>query len=302
MDLVTMRVFAAIADAESVTGAARRLHLAPSAVTTRLRRLEAELGHALFDRGRRGMILTPKGRVLLDYAHRLLALAEDAARAVAGEDGTPRGRLRIGATDTAATVYLPSVFAAYHERWPAVALEVSSNVSEALIDDVRRRRLDAAIVARDVRAAGLTCRRIRRERLVLASSRSIVDVYGLSRFTYLSSRAGGVQRARIAEWLAQSHNPPLQVIELPSLALRLSCAAAGMGVTVVTETALAQSASGDALRTHPIPEPWCWQDSFFLRAEDGAPFPARTTFETLLFDLLAEDVGAPDPRADAGPA
>lgn len=288
MELSTLRIFAAVADEAGVTPAAARLHLVPSAVTTRIRKLEEEIGQPLFLRERRGMTLTARGRILRDYAERILALAADAARAVSGEDDTPRGELRVGVTDTAATVYLPPVFAAFHERYPMVSLSIESNVTEVLVAAVKDRRLDCAMVARSVAGDAFRCRLIRRERLVLVSAWSVADVFALDEFTYLSARAGGVQRARVEEWWAQSDNPPLRIVELPTIALRLTCAAAGMGVAVIPETALSRLANRETVRSHALPEPWCWQDSFLLWRAELDDLPARRAFADILLDAFSD--------------
>ena len=281
MDRAALATFRAVAEAGGVTRAAERLHCVPSAVTTRLKRLEAELGRPLFVRGPRGMALTAQGRVLMGYAERLEALFGAAERAV-GRDDEPRGALRIGATDTAATVYLPRVFARYHEAHPDVALEVVSEVSEALVAAVRAQRLDCAIVNRAVAEPGLVAEAVRREQLVLVSALGITDPASLPEFTFLAARAGGAQRARIEAWWAQGARPPIRVIEMPSVGLRLSCAAAGMGITALPLSVLERLATRDTLRRHPIPEPWCRLDTYLVRRAEGGDFAALRRFRGIL--------------------
>src|SRR5205823_7447507 len=105
LELSDLAMFKTVAEAGGVTRAAHRLHRVQSNVTARVKRLESHLGVHLFVRARRGMSLTPEGRRLLDYADRLLALAEE-ARAELSEQ-PPRGRLRIGAMESTAAVHLP---------------------------------------------------------------------------------------------------------------------------------------------------------------------------------------------------
>ena len=95
MELSDLSVFQAVVRAGGVTRAALQLHRVQSNVTTRVKQLEEDLGVALFVREGRRMQLTAAGRVLLDYADRLLALAEEARNAVS--DARPRGTLRLGA-------------------------------------------------------------------------------------------------------------------------------------------------------------------------------------------------------------
>ncbi|NUB15701.1 LysR family transcriptional regulator, partial [Azospirillum brasilense] len=95
MDLAGLRVVKAVADAGSVSRAAETLNCVQSNVTARLKRLEEDLGVPLFLRLSRGMAPTPAGRVLADYADRVLrpvAQARDAGAAAAGGGGGPARR------------------------------------------------------------------------------------------------------------------------------------------------------------------------------------------------------------------
>ena len=282
MDIAALRTVAAVADAGSVTAASVRLHCVPSAVTARLRALEAELGQALFVRRPRGMTPTPAGEVLLGYARRAIALMDEAARALA-PDAAPEGPLRIGATDTSATVHLPPVFARYHETHPAVTLSVASMVTRELLEEVREHRLDCVIVNTAPRDPALRCDRVRTERLVLATARSVGDPFRRPA-TFLAARAGGAQRARVEAWWREVGGPPVEVIELPSIGLRLSFAAAGIGVTAVPASALTVLGVERALRLHPIPEPWCLQDVALVTRADAAPFAALEAFRAMLLE------------------
>ena len=281
MDILDLRTVNAVAEAGSVTAAAERLGCVPSAVTARLRGLEARLGQPLFVRLPRGMSPTPAGKLLRDYAVRAVALMDEAARAM--EPGAePRGVLRIGATDTSATIHLPPVFASYHDAYPDVSLQVTSLVTSELVQDVLRGRLDCAIVNTMPSDPALVCDRVRTERLVLATARAYADPFERSPATFLAARAGGAQRARIEAWWREAGGPPMTVIELPSIGLRLSFAAAGIGVTALPVSALDVLGVSGNLRLHPIPEPWCDQEIAFVARAEGARFSALAAFRKML--------------------
>ena len=82
MELEQLRVFAAVADEGSFTGAARRLYISHSTVSRTVTALEEELGVRLVERDNRFIGLTAAGRALLDEAGRLLNMAEEAAARV----------------------------------------------------------------------------------------------------------------------------------------------------------------------------------------------------------------------------
>src|SRR6185295_3797482 len=130
MDLSELRIFSAVVRQGGVTRAAERLHRVQSNVTTRIRQLEDELGVALFVRAGKRLHLAPAGQVLLDYADRLLALADEARAAV--QDARPRGIFRLGAMESTAAVRLPQVLSDYHRRYPGVELELRTGNPQEL--------------------------------------------------------------------------------------------------------------------------------------------------------------------------
>ena len=105
MELSDLRIFRAVVREGGVTRAAERLHRVQSNVTTRIRQLEEDLDTALFIREGKRLHLAPAGQVLLGYADRLLALADEARAAVL--DPRPRGMFRLGAMESTAAVRLP---------------------------------------------------------------------------------------------------------------------------------------------------------------------------------------------------
>ncbi|GAB4298465.1 MAG: LysR family transcriptional regulator [Roseovarius sp.] len=99
LNLHHLRLFRAVAREGTLTGAARQLNLSQSALSTQIRTLEATLGHELFERRGRGLILTEAGRIALDHAEAIFRTAEDLL-ATLRETGAARQVLRIGALAT----------------------------------------------------------------------------------------------------------------------------------------------------------------------------------------------------------
>jgi LysR family transcriptional activator of nhaA len=99
LNLHHLRLFRAVAQDGTLTGAARRLNLSQSALSTQLKALEASLGHDLFERRGRGLVLTEAGRIALDHAEAIFRAADDLA-ATLRETGRARRALRVGALAT----------------------------------------------------------------------------------------------------------------------------------------------------------------------------------------------------------
>jgi len=99
LNLHHLRLFRAVASDGTLTGAARGLNLSQSALSTQIKALEASLGHDLFERRGRGLIMTEAGRIALDHAEAIFRTADDLT-ATLRETGRGRRALRVGALAT----------------------------------------------------------------------------------------------------------------------------------------------------------------------------------------------------------
>ncbi|PRX37217.1 LysR family transcriptional regulator, transcriptional activator of nhaA [Meinhardsimonia xiamenensis] len=99
LNLHHLRLFRAVAREGTLTGAARLLNLSQSALSTQIRALEARLGHELFERRGRGLVLTEAGRIALDHAEAIFRTADDLV-ATLRERRASRQALRVGALST----------------------------------------------------------------------------------------------------------------------------------------------------------------------------------------------------------
>ncbi|MFG2248579.1 LysR family transcriptional regulator [Spirillospora sp. NPDC048823] len=143
MELRQLRTFEAVIAHRTVTDAAVALGLAPSSVSEQIRALERSLGVALFDRGPKGMRLTPAGERMRGWAARLLQQEEQARREVAGELPV----LRLGALESIAATHVPGVLARLARRRPDLRVDVRSDgARDRLLDAVAAGDLEAALL------------------------------------------------------------------------------------------------------------------------------------------------------------
>jgi DNA-binding transcriptional LysR family regulator len=251
--LADLHIFRTVVEAGGVTRAAERLNRVQSNVTTRIKKLEEELATELFLREGKRLKVSPSGRLLLDYAERLLTLADEAR--VALHDGRPRGTLRLGAMDSTAAVRLPPLLGEFHERFPAVTIELGIGPPSELTERVLSGNLDAALVAEPVADPRLATLAIYDEQLVLVSDRKHAAVRrpaDLTRRTVLAFHPGCPYRGRLEQWFARDGVAIARVVELTSYQVILGCAAAGMGVALVPQSVLASFVGRRRLGLHPM--------------------------------------------------
>lgn len=254
MDLDDLSIFRAVVREGGITRAAEKLHRVQSNVTTRIRQLEENLGVELFIREGKRMIVSPSGLVLVDYADRLLALADEARTAVS--DGTPRGRLRLGSMESTAAARIPSLLARFHGKFPEVHLELRTGATRTLVAEVIEGKLDCALVSgpiNDKRIA--SCTAFDEELMIIAPSghppiRSAADVQTR---TLLTFEAGCAYRQRLEAWVAASGVVAERTVELSSYHAMIGCAASGMGIALVPRSLLAKLPIDDTVSLHVLP-------------------------------------------------
>jgi DNA-binding transcriptional LysR family regulator len=144
LDTDQLRSFLAIVDEGSFTRAAERVHKTQSAVSMHIRRLEEQLGCALFVKHGRGAKLTAEGEQLVDYARRILR-EEAGALAALSRKGL-RGPVRFGVPDDYAEAFLADILLRFNHRHPLVEIAVSCENSIELSGLVRAGAIDLALV------------------------------------------------------------------------------------------------------------------------------------------------------------
>jgi DNA-binding transcriptional LysR family regulator len=144
MNLQDIEAFIALAEAGSINRAALRLHLTQPATTRRVQNFESALGGAaLLDRRAKPPILTPAGRQALEHCRRILRAVAELEASV--RHGEPTGDLRVGVAHGLGEVVLGTPLDGLRRRLPGVRLQISSNWTRQLIEDVRAGALDCAI-------------------------------------------------------------------------------------------------------------------------------------------------------------
>lgn len=253
MDFASLRVFKTVADEGGISAAAKKLHRVQSNVTTRVQQLEASLGVQLFVREKGRLFLSPAGKLFLGYVDRLLETAEQARNAVLGT--APRGVLRLGTLESVAASRLPPLLSNFHATHPAVRVELATGTTDALIEDVLARRIEAAFVADCIPAAGLDAMPAFEEELVLVTPRTHQAIRGpqdVRADTVIAFPAGCAYRRRLQAWLAAGRVIPERFLELASYHAIIACVASGTGVAVMPRSVLQTTRGADSIAVHPI--------------------------------------------------
>jgi DNA-binding transcriptional LysR family regulator len=172
MELRQLEYFVAVADEESFTRAAERVHISQSGVSAQVRQLERELGGPLIDRTGRRARLTAAGAAAVEHARAVLAAAHAVRQAVDDVNQVVRGRLTMGMVTGCTITPLFDALAAFRQAHPGVEVALVEEDSDRLAEAVRRGAADLALIGTvDESLTGLESLTIVREPLVGAVPR-----------------------------------------------------------------------------------------------------------------------------------
>jgi LysR family transcriptional regulator, low CO2-responsive transcriptional regulator len=242
MDFDQLRTFLEVAKQGSFSRAGQKVFRSQSAVSAQIRQIESEYGERLLDRSGKTVRLTPAGEVFREYAQRMLSLRDESLRAVADHGTDPRGVLALGANEATCLYVLPNVFAEYLRLYPSVQVSIYRNFSHKILERLDSGAIDVGIVTLPVKMPMLKVRTIFRDRLVLMVSadnplaqHDKVPISMVVEQPVILPRTGFTRR--IMDKLFRPYRDKLHVrMELPSIGMIKSFVAAGLGVSLISES------------------------------------------------------------------
>ncbi|ROR91288.1 LysR family transcriptional regulator [Nocardioides aurantiacus] len=250
MTLHQLRCFLAAYEEGSLTAAAERLGYAQPSVSEQIRNLEKTLGAPLFRRVGRGVVATTVADDLRPHAERVLAAVEDAQSSVASQVRLETGTIRFGMFGIARLYAGADLVADVLRRHPGVRVELIGTNSTEVTDELRRGRLEAAMIAvPQLESEGLTITPVARDELVYISNdperlRQPVTAKRLSEATLVmpetTFRAVDSVRIILRQMLHETGRNPQSRIEVEDVESAVELVGMGLADTVIPRGAAEQ--------------------------------------------------------------
>lgn len=265
MTLDQLRIFVAVAERQHVTRAAEALNIVQSAVSAAVSGLEERHAVKLFHRVGRGIELTDAGRVFLEEARAVLARAEAAERVLADLSGLRRGSLRVHASQTIASHWLPRHLVAFRAAHPDITIRLAVGNTAEVARAVADGSAELGFVEGEVEDPVLASAAVAQDRLVLVvpaghpfSARETLTAADLAGHPWVLREAGSGTRSAFEAALAAAGLALADVavsLELPSNEAVLAAIEAGAGASVLSEAVVASKLAAGALVAPPFPLP-----------------------------------------------
>lgn len=285
VNLRDLRYLLAVAEHGHFGRAAEACGVSQPTLSVQLRKLEASLGLALFERGGKGVAPTPACERLLGHVRAAVAEA-DAILAAARDLRDPlAGRLRLGIIPTLAPYLLPLVFAPLRAALPALEVEPWEDQTASLLRLLRAHELDAAILATEVDGPDLTSLPLFDEPFLAAlppdhplAARPRVTEADLTRDILVLADGHCLRDQALAACgqRSRANGAPGDTLRAASLSTLLNMVAAGYGTTLIP--GLAAGAAQDA---GIVLRPLATQAGRTVRLAWRARFPRRSALEAV---------------------
>jgi DNA-binding transcriptional LysR family regulator len=239
MDLAQLEVFLAVAQERRFSRAADKLHRTQSAVSQTIHKLEQELGEPLFDRSSREGLLTDAGRVLQEYAERLLNLRTNAHGALAELRELHKGTLAIAANEFTALYLLP-VLAEFRRLHPMIRMLVNRALGSQIPDDVLQHNSELGVLTYRPEESQLASMVVYLDELILVvpphhalANEKQISIRQLGAESFVAHSVPSPYRDKVIEAFKRHKTPLHMDIELPTLQAIKRFVTMGNGVALL---------------------------------------------------------------------
>ena len=259
LDLHKLTIFAAVVRAGSFSGAAEELLMTQPAVSQHMQELEASLGARLFQRGRRGVSLTPAGQKLAEYTQAIFRLVSEAENAVTDVANLHSGQIAVGATPGVSVYLLPEPVQEFQSRYPNLAVQVQTGITPQIVDALLRTRLDLGLIEGELDdaihpAIGVQLLQEVDQLLVVGRKHpwwglASVEMQALNGQTFIMRQRSSQTRIWLDDVLMRAQVRPKIGAEFDNVESIKRAVANGAGVTVLPEYAVRTEREMDVLWT-----------------------------------------------------
>ena len=288
MDFDHLITFLEIAKQGSFSRAGQKLYRSQPAVSAQIRQLEQEYGQKLFDRVGKSVRLTVAGETLQEFAGRLLTLRNESLRAVADQAVTPRGTLAVGANEATCLYVLPEIFADFSRKFPSVQISIYRNFSHKVLEKVEDGTVDVGIVTMPVKSPSLKVHSIFRDRIMLmVSTNNPLATYKTVSTADIADQPlifpkTGFMRQVLDKQFRPFRSQMRVSMELPSVGMIKVFVAAGLGVSLISESFARDEVRIGQVKLIPISDMDVWRELGLVYRRDRTLPRSAAAFVSLV--------------------
>jgi DNA-binding transcriptional LysR family regulator len=302
-DLVDLRLMVRVAETNSLTRGADASHMSLPAASTRIKNLEESIGIKLLYRTSQGVTLTPPGQAFVHHARLVLSQIERLRGDLQEYAKGIKGHLRVGASTTALSEFLPPVLRAYLQAHPDVNVDLRERLSHDIVRAVSEGQTDVGIVSGPVRTEALQAIPYRQDSLVLVVSREHVLAAETSvpflrtlEYDHVGLHEASALHAFLRQVCDGMHRTLPVRIEVGNFEAACRMIEANVGVGIVPGSAARRHAQAMAIKIVALDDDWALRQLHIcVRQLDALPLFARDLVDLLVADGRRARAAHPTP-------
>jgi DNA-binding transcriptional LysR family regulator len=252
-------------DERSFSRAAKKMYLTQPSLTKHIKNLEDAIDAKVVVRKNTGVLLTPEGKILYEYARHIFKLVDEAKERVARVKEDETGSIFMSASTIPSTYILPHVLRSFNDAYPDIHCYVQMNDSEATINMVMDDQVEIGFIGKLISHRKLYIEPVWKDRLVLVvpkghpwAARDAVTTDELVREPFIIRERGSATRATLEGYLREHTTHELSefaiVSELGSSEAVKEAIIAGLGVSVISIHAVKRELKNELLVEVPVEE------------------------------------------------
>mgnify|MGYP002713147478 CR=1 FL=1 len=242
MEIHQLEYFMAIVDTGSFSRAAEFCNVAQPSLSQQIKKLEVEIGHLLFDRLGRSVVLTDAGKMLIPKARNILDEMQGIKTEIQSGIQDGQGVLAVGFIPTVSPFVLPSVIRRFSQEFPNALLEVHEDLTEDIVEKLVSAELDVGITSLPIKHKMLQTEELLTETLLVASSskydlatRASIQVRELDDFPFIALNEVHCLGEQVQSFCYQEEVDLNIVCHTSQLSTVHKCVAMGLGVSLVPQ-------------------------------------------------------------------
>lgn len=304
MDFKQLEAFAYVVKLKSFSRAAEQIYLTQPTISNHISTLEKELDTKLLERGSKTVYPTPSGKILYQYAQRMLNLREDAICAVRRYNKELKGNLTLCASTVPSQYVLPKVLAAFREEYPNVVFQINRQDSGQVVDTILNRGAMLGFTGTTSEDRDLAFEAFTNDKLVIITPNTekyraldpgAFDVKLLRQESIVLREQGSGTRKEMEHFLSQANielgelNVVAQFNDPDSIKHAVS---QGLGISIISRAAVEDYVSFGELLTFELQNVTMERKLYMVSRKSGAlPFLAEVfmNFVRSYFDAKEEN-------------
>jgi LysR family transcriptional regulator, transcriptional activator of the cysJI operon len=294
MNLEHLKVFYVVAKGNSFSETAKILHLSQPSISLQIRHLEDVLSTKLFERTTKRITLTPTGKLLFEYAEKILNLVQETKKEISLLSDSIHGDLIIGASLTIGGYILPYILGSYQKEFPNVNLILKLDNSEEVIEKLSNQEIHLGFIESLNISSEVEQIPFMEDELVIITSpkmfrsfiqRAVISAEKLFSLPMIMREQGSGTRQVIEESLRKHKldSSNLNVIlELENTEAIKSAVESGLGISIISRSAIKKELQLGVLKEVFIQNVRLKRNFTFIYKKEGLTLPSESFYNYIL--------------------